>query len=275
MWIWIALWWILQLNGNPVAQVTASHRFWVYPQPEAVSPTTRVFDGEIVPVYRIQGDWGKTEAGWFSLANVTLEPALVHFSATYEGTLTLEDGSQIPAGEEVGVAALFWDQALVYSLSGAGWAALNDLTLAEPSVDLQALVEQSAYVKVEQALLYAEPEGEGALERPLGHAMTVLYEQGDWLLLRDDSTFGWGRAEDFDLLPRGQMQGVANAGPVNVRQQPVDGVVVSVLDYQEPVSVLGRQTNWLLIRLENNTEGWVAADYITLAGEFSDLPILE
>lgn len=67
-------------------------------------------------------------------------------------------------------------------------------------------------------------------------------------------------------------------GRVNVRFAPgIDAEIVGQLDVGDEAPVLARsnaQNDWLMIRLANNREGWVAHFTVTVTGDPSNLPIL-
>ncbi len=64
---------------------------------------------------------------------------------------------------------------------------------------------------------------------------------------------------------------------VNFRAAPRDGQVLAVLDPGTALSLMGRTADgqWLLVRRENASQGWVAAQYVETAIDLSTLPVVE
>jgi hypothetical protein len=167
---------------------------------------------------------------------------------------------------------------LVYGQAGAGWVSLDKLQLTAPQPDLVDFVERRAYVKVESVDLRALPDetAEGISFLLLGEEVRVLFQGGDWVLVKTDTAFGWSQSTNFDILPSAVVRGEMNASPVNLRRVP-DGQVIGVLEYRESVLVVGRDEaeEWLFIRLPaRGLEGWVAAQFVDFAGERDDLPVI-
>ena len=278
-------------NGTPIplplAQIQISERTLIYEETSSDAEViTRARRGDVLPVYEIEGVWGRVEGGWLRMEDQTLEPAVVHFSAIVLDRLTpaadLDAVEQtlleIEVGQMVGVTAIFGDYALVYTELIAGWVRVDDLRIDFPTPELVSFIEQDAYVKVEQSHFYAQPDlnSEVVSVQLLGRRVTVLYHQDGWVLVRTGYDLGWSRSENFDFVPRAQAQAEMNAGPVNLRETPVNGRVIAVLDYLESILVVGRNSddNWLYIRRLSGVEGWVSARYVNFEGSIDDLPVI-
>lgn len=255
------------------------------PDTEAVA---RARVGDVLFVYETQGDWWQTAEGWLQIGDHLVEPASVHCSLIHNMPLTLYDQ---PDGEETeelqpddiaGVVAIDDGWGLVYSATHVGWAQLDDAILAEPEPDLVDFVEFDAYVQTERAILYAMPSDDSASygEILLGRRVSVLFTQGDWLLVRADDRFGWGRSLNFDPTLRGNTRGTTIASPLNFRASPAeDGRVLGGLNFDETLLIYGQDASgeWVYARRDNGLRGWVFAEFVELddAADIDDLPIIE
>ncbi len=114
-----------------------------------------------------------------------------------------------------------------------------------------------------------------------------------WLHITLEDAGGWIPA--FMLLPDGDVTilpildttveealetavRVIAYGRVNVRSAPgIDGEIIGQLDVNDEAEVIARSSSrndWLMIHLDDETEGWVAYFTVTVTGDPSGLPIL-
>lgn len=285
--LWIGLLHLPATAQEPVTplpigqvQITAVVDLYPAPDPKAVSEK-RARPGDVVLIYAQIEGWVRTANGWFELGAMALEPAVVHYSAILPTPMPISDEmggaptQTLQPDEIVGVAAIFEEWALLYSRSGIGWAALADLQIIEPTADLLDFAVQPAYIQVESADFYRAIEGEVQFSRPLGEAVDLLYTQGAWGFVRVKQFYGWSRLDNFDRVLMPQARGETSAGPVNVRLAPVDGRVITALDYREDLLVLGRNAagDWLYIRARG-LDGWILADFVAFAGSHDTLPVI-
>jgi hypothetical protein len=237
------------------------------------APIDRVRPGDVVPVFQIDGEWARGEVGWISLDGLQPEAAVVDYGAAFEDDLLLAPEPDatttmtLSPDEPVGVAAIFYDWALVYGRDAAGWTALDNLHLVEPLPDVADFVEREAYVMVEAADLFTLPDADAptASQEPLGRRVRVLFSDGGWALVKSGSAVGWSPLKNFDFAPGVLARGTMNAGPVNVRESPVDGAVLTIVEYLEVVRILEVDGNWLYVRLSDargGLKGWLAAQFV-------------
>jgi hypothetical protein len=258
----------------PVAQLRIEDFRPVLLEPDSDDPPlARVRPGDVVLIYQVDGDWARGEIGWISMEGLQPEAAVVEYGAEFDDDLMLsvrpngDPALEMSSDQLAGVTAIFDDQALVYGRNVAGWTALDNIQLTEPSPDVQDFVERDAYVKVEAAELLVIPEESEPLAsvEPLGRRVRVLFSDEDWALVRSQHAIGWSRPSNFDLAPGIIARGTMNAGPVNLRESPVDGAVLTIVDYLEQVRILERDGDWLYVQLSDvrgAVEGWLAAQFV-------------
>ena len=253
---------------HPIAQLRIEDFRPVLLEPASEEPPlARVRPGDVMLIFQIDGDWARGEVGWISLDDLQPEPAVVSYGAAFDGDLMLPPSMSLSPDETVGVAAIFYDLALVYGRDAAGWTALDDLQLIDPTPDLVDFVQREAYVMVEAADFFAIPDSDSpvASQEPLGRRVHVLFSDDEWALVKSRNTVGWSQVENFDVAPGVLARGTMNAGPVNVRDNPVDGAVLTIVDFQEEVRILEHDGDWLYVRLSETRgalEGWLAAQFV-------------
>lgn len=271
-------------NAVPVAQVQVVDSLVLYSEPTFSSDfQSKARPGEVLLVYAIQGSWAQTERGWFKHDDLTLEPAVVHYSAGVHVPIEIEpildapSGSWILPGESIGVAAIFENRALVYTRSAVGWTSLSELEINPPTADLVDFVEQGAYVRVEEAVLFTLPDeqGEKLQSLPLGQEAVLVYQSGTWVLVRSRHRIGWGRSADFEVGLKPIIRAETNASPINFYYPVPNETVIGLLDYRENVLVLGKDESgkWLYLRRQDGTEGWSPAQYFDV--ETDQLPVVK
>lgn len=269
-------------NAVPLAQVQVLTSLSLYQEPQFSSEmVAEAYAGDVLLVYEIKENWAQTEQGWFVLDNLPLEPAVVHYSAVMTSPLEiepiLESETVILPDTVMGVTAIFEGRALVYTESTVGWAALSEIELLEPVSDLMDFVEQPAYVKVEQADIYPLPAETSPLQNslPLGQEAALLYQHGEWVLVRSRHVIGWGKMTDFDVGLKPIIRAETNASPINFYYPTPEATVIGLLDYRESVLVLGRDESgkWLYLRRQNGLEGWAPAQYIEV--DVEPLPVVK
>jgi len=82
---------------------------------------------------------------------------------------------------------------------------------------------------------------------------------------------------DTSPLGNADPTGLVLADPLNFRIGPGLGYhIISVLDYCTPVSLLGRTdaSDWLLVKIQGNVEGWVYSYYILSNMNIDDLDVV-
>ncbi|MBZ0310737.1 MAG: SH3 domain-containing protein, partial [Anaerolineae bacterium] len=269
-------------NAVPLAQVQVQNSLSLNQEPHFSSEVLgKAYPGDVLLIYETEGIWAQTELGWLVLDNLPLEPAAVHYSVIISSPLEIE-----PIGESeavilpdtiIGVTAIFERQALVYTESAAGWAALSEIELTEPVTDLRDFVEQPAYVKVEQADIYTLPNETSSPQTflPLGQEAVLLYQQGSWVLVRSRHIVGWSKIAQFDVGLKPVAYAETTASPINFYYPTPESSVIDLLDYQERVLVLGRDESgkWLYLRQQDGLEGWAPAYYIDIVVE--ELPVVK
>lgn len=268
----------------PIGQVEVQGFVSLYAHPVETVAIDQARHGDTLLVYERWAEWVRTEQGWMRLSG-ELAPAVVQYAAQLPADVALSTtpgdavvGEMPRSDSAVGVVAIYDGYGLLYSDSHVGWAPLQGIDLEEPNADLIDFVERTAYLKVEQTPLYSQPSDRAAplTTLQLGRQVAVLFTQDDWILVRANQAYGWAKAADFDLLPGGQVRGTLIAGPVNFRDAPsTSSRVLTVLDYQQTVLVLGRSENrgWLLIRA-NGIDGWISAEFVGIDIELDTLPII-
>jgi|GEM_PF-6008404 len=283
--------WMQILVGEPlpIGQVQISNFTPIYAAPVYSFPIDRARSGDILWIYEVVGDWGRTDTGWLLLPQ-PLQPAVVSSTAILDQTIDITPAygdapsERIRRQTEVGVLAIIDDQALLYTRQQVGWVTLAnaDLIWSDPSPNFADFVENVGYVQVEQTPLYETPdlnaETFGTLR--LGKQVRIVHQVDEWGLVIADSMYGWVQLADFDQLPRGYARGTMTAGDVNFRSAPTtNSRILTVLAYQAPILILGRSQNesWFHIR-SNGVDGWVSAQFVELddgSVVVADLPVFD
>ena len=268
----------------PIGQVQISEIVDLYPapNPDAVSEK-RARPGDVLLIYAQIENWVRAENGWFQLTEqMSLEPAVVHYGAILPEAVEVAryfmepPTATLPANSNAGIAAISGEWAFLYSSQGVGWTPLSKIQVVEPLPDLLDFVEQRAYIQTEFTYFYDQPAGVINFSRPLGEAVDLLYVEGEWVLVRGKNYLGWSELAHFDRVLMPLARGMTSAGPVNVRITPVDGRVITALDYHEDLLVLGRNatSDWLHIRARG-LDGWISADFVDFEGTIAALPVIE
>lgn len=255
----------------PIGQVEIGEAVNIYASQTPLDERTgRARTGDVIFVYDLADEWARTDAGWFLLGDLTLEAAVVQYSVEVLRPVEIApviDGvptETIHPEMTIGVLALQDNWALVYTDSLLGWAPLNLLTITEPQPDLLDFLERQAFVKVDGANLYLERDTASAITsvQPLGVEISVLQIVDEWALVRGASAYGWAHIDDLDLAPPVVARGSMNLDSVNFRVAPVDGRAIRQLRFGEVVLILGREDDWLNVRLRDGTAGWVFAEFV-------------
>lgn len=287
-------WWASQVDGQallflPIGQIHVQERLFLRIEPDLAAPNNgRARWGDTLLIYEQQGDWVRADGGWLWLDDQVLVPAVVHYSARPIESfaaiplLAPDETSMISVDAELGVLALWQDQALIYGDGFLGWVEKNQLGIFEPSATLLELTEQSAYLKRLSSPVYSLPNAQSEVitSLELGQVVQVVYQHEEWGLVRAGTRYGWMALADLDIIP--QVMGVARitSGPINLRAAPIDGAVTNALAFEEQVFLLGRNAaaDWIYIRVargEDRITGWVAAQFVGWDHPLDELPILD
>lgn len=71
---------------------------------------------------------------------------------------------------------------------------------------------------------------------------------------------------------------VGGGANLNVRSQPsLTSSIRTRVPAGTQLAAVGRtgDSQWLLVRLADNTQGWVAVQFVTAAGDFDELPVVQ
>ncbi len=274
---------LLQLDF-PLAQIQMLESRPLYAEPSLLSEVqSKARPNEVLFIYNRQDGWAQTAQGWLALDGLSLEPAVVHFGAMVDSPVEITplgnfSDAMLTPQDTIGVAAIFENQALVYTDSIIGWADLNRLEITDPPPDVVDFIEQMAYVQVENAEIRSvSKDGETIATLPFGQEVTLLFTTENKVFIRSRQVIGWSEIENFDISPSPITRGETNASPINFYFPTPQDDVIELLDFRETVLVLGRDEagKWLYLRRQDGLVGWSPAEYIDLDLEIVTLPIIE